>query len=93
MIVLIHVLIALASVGLASFTFFKPTINRLAVSYGLIVATVGSGTFLILSGPSDMLRSCLSGLFYVTVVTIVTIATHMRVRRAAEALVSTSHQD
>lgn len=86
MIVLIHVLIALASVGLASFTFFKPTINRLAASYGLIIATIGSGTFLILSGPSDMLRSCLTGLVYVTAVTIVTIATHVRVRRTAEAL-------
>ncbi len=89
MIVLIHVLIALASIGVASFTFFKPSIQRLLVSYGFIVATVGSGTFLIISMSSDILRSCLTGLFYLTVVSIVTIATHIRVRRGVEAHIST----
>ena len=89
MIVLIHVLIALASIGVASFTFFKPSIQRLLVSYGFIVATVGSGTYLIISMSSDILRSCLTGLFYLTVVSIVTIATHIRVRRGVEAHIST----
>lgn len=88
MIVLIHVIIALASVALSSITFFKPSNNKLAVSYGLIIATVGSGTFLLLTTTGDILRSCLTGLFYVTVVTIVTIATHVRVKRRAEALAS-----
>ncbi len=88
MIVLIHVIIALASVALSSVTFFKPSIKKLFVSYGLIVATVGSGTFLLLSATGDILRSCITGLFYVTVVTIVTIATHVRVRRRAEVLAS-----
>lgn len=83
MIILLHVIIALASIGIASFTFFKPTIKRLSVSYGFIVATVASGTFLIISMSSDILRSCLTGLFYLTVVSIVTIATHLRVRRTA----------
>jgi len=89
MIVLIHVIIALASIGVASFTFFKPSIQRLLVSYGFIVATVGSGAYLIVSMSSDILRSCLTGLFYLTVVSIVTIATHIRVRRGVEAHIST----
>ncbi len=80
MIILIHVLIALASVGLASFTFFKPTIERLYASYGFIVATVASGSLLIFVAQADILRTCLSGLLYVTVVSIVTIATHVRAR-------------
>jgi len=82
-IVLIHVIIALSSVAVASFTFFKPTIKRLAASYGFIVATVASGTFLILSSTGSILRSCITGLFYVTVVSIITIATHVRVRKQA----------
>lgn len=80
MIVLIHVIIALASVALASITFFKPSLKKLAVSYGLIIATVASGTYLLISTSSHILQSCLSGLFYVTVVSIVTIATHVRIR-------------
>lgn len=83
MIVLLHVLIALSSVAIASFTYFKPTTRRLAVSYGFIIATVGSGTFLILSSSSNILKSCLVGLLYVTAVSVVTIATHIRVRKAA----------
>jgi hypothetical protein len=83
MIVLIHVLIALASVGVASFVFFKPSIKRLIVSYGFIIATVASGTYLIVSMSGDILRSCLTGLFYVTVVSIVTIASHVRLRKLA----------
>jgi len=83
-IVLIHVIIALSSVVLASFTFFKPTIKRLYASYGFIVATVASGTFLILTTSGSILRSCITGLFYVTVVSIITIATHVRVRKLAK---------
>jgi len=83
-IVLIHVIIALSSVVLASFTFFKPTMKRLYASYGFIVATVASGTFLILTTSGSILRSCITGLFYVTVVSIITIATHVRVRKLAK---------
>ena len=85
MVILIHVIIALLSIGIASFVYFKPSIARLAVSYLFILGTVGSGTFLLLSSPSNILKSCLVGLLYLTVVSIVTIATHIRVRRIAEA--------
>lgn len=88
MIVLIHVIIALASIGIASFTFFKPSTKRLAASYGFIVATVASGTYLLIALQSDILRTCLSGLFYLTIVSIVTIATHLRVRRQAGVPIS-----
>ena len=81
MIILIHVIIALLSIGIASFVFFKPSVKRLIVSYGFVVATVVSGTFLIVTMSSDILKSCLTGLFYLTAVSIVTIASHVRVRR------------
>ena len=83
-IVLVHVIIALSSVGIASVVFFKPTIKRLYASYGFIIATVASGTFLILTSSGSILRSCITGLFYVTVVSIITIATHVRVRKLAK---------
>jgi len=74
-------MIAISSIGIATFTYFKPTIKRLGVSYGFIGATVASGTALLIMNPSNILHTCLSGLFYVTVVSIVTIATHVRARR------------
>ena len=43
MIILIHVIIAFTSLVIASFSFFKPTIQKLIVSYGFILATVGTG--------------------------------------------------
>ncbi len=82
MVILIHVIIALASIGLASFTYFKPSVKLLGASYGLIVATAVSGTYLVVASQASMLHSCLTGLFYLTVVSIITIATHVRVRAA-----------
>lgn len=82
--ILIHVIIALASVAIASFTFFKPSIKKLVASYGFILATVASGTYLIVAASGSILRGCLTGLFYVTVVSIITIATHVRVRNLAK---------
>ncbi len=85
MVILIHVIIALMSIAITSVVYFKPSIKRLALSYLFILSTVGSGTFLLLSSPSNILKSCLVGLLYLTVVTIVTIATHVKVRKLAEA--------
>lgn len=83
MVILIHVIIALASIGIASFVFLKPSVKRLMVSYLFILATVGSGTYLLISSPSNILKSCLVGLLYLTVVSIVTIASHVKLRKFA----------
>lgn len=83
MLLVIHIVIALLSLVVASAVFFVPTIKRIAVSYGLIVATVGSGTALLIANPANLLHVCLSGLFYVTIVSIVTIATHVRIKKGA----------
>jgi hypothetical protein len=82
-IVLTHVIIAVASIALSSVTFFKPAMQRLIASYGLIIATVASGTYLLMTTPGNILKSCLAGLFYLTVISLVTIATHVRIRRSA----------
>jgi hypothetical protein len=81
--VLIHVIIALTSIVISSIVFFKPSIKKLAVSYGLIIATVGTGTGLLIMNPSNILHTCLSGLFYITVVSLITIATHVRAKKLA----------
>jgi hypothetical protein len=87
MIILIHVIIALTSIIIASIGFFKPSLKKLVVSYGFILATIASGTYLLVTIPSHILQSCLTGLVYLTVVSVATIATHFRLRHAEETIV------
>ena len=83
MTILIHIIIALASIGVAGLALFKPNVKNLALSYSLIAATVASGSYLIIVSSSNILHSCLVGLAYLAVATTLTIATHVRVRRFA----------
>ena len=82
MIILIHVIIALISIIIASFTFFKPTMKKLIVSYGFIFATIATGTYLLVTIPSHILQSCLTGIVYLTVISVATVAAHVRLRQA-----------
>ncbi len=88
MIILLHVFIAITSIVIASVSYFKPSVKNLAVSYGFIIATIGTGTYLLLSTPGNILKSCLVGLAYITIVTVVTIAAHMRLKKLAPEYVS-----
>lgn len=83
MIVLLHVIIAISSIGLASYTFFSPSVKKLFVSYGAMIATVASGTYLLLATPVDILKTCITGLVYLTATLAITIAAQVRLRRAA----------
>ncbi|MDB5167584.1 MAG: hypothetical protein JWN26_729 [Candidatus Saccharibacteria bacterium] len=86
MVILIHVIIALTSIVIASLAFLRPTMKKLLVSYGFIFATIATGSYLLVTIPSHILESCLTGLFYLTVVSMATIATHVRLRRAENTL-------
>ncbi len=68
MIVLLHVVIALSSIVWTSRLYFRPSKNGFHVAYGLIAATLASGTYLAISTGSPLLSSCLSGLIYLGVV-------------------------
>jgi len=85
MIILLHVCIALASIVFATIGVIRPSIKKVGINYGLMLATIASGTYLIISSSSNILKSCLVGLLYLTVVSVLTIATHVRLRRFAEA--------
>lgn len=81
MVILIHVIIALTSIVIASVAFFRPSIKKLMVSYGFILGTIASGTYLLVTVPSHILESCLMGLSYLVVVTSATIAAHVRLHQ------------
>jgi hypothetical protein len=84
MALLIHISIALASVGCATFAFFSPTQQRLIASYALIAATIASGTYLVFATSVSILHTCMSGLTYTAIVTTMVLATQRKL--AAETI-------
>lgn len=67
MLILIHVTIALSSLVLSTVSALAPSKRRLVASYGLIAATLGTGTYLVISLHTPMLRACATGLVYLAV--------------------------
>lgn len=76
--VLIHVIIALSSVAFTTYAYLSPTTARLRISYGLIGLTLISGTYLVFAHPGNLVQACISGLLYVTVMTVATVSAHRR---------------
>lgn len=80
MILIIHVLIALSSFACATYLLVRPSKRLFRVNYGLIAATLGTGTYLVLSTSTPMLSACMSGLAYVLFVSMCTLLAFVRMR-------------
>lgn len=65
---LLHILIALASIGYTTYLIFFPSKRQLYVSYSLIGLTVASGTYLAISLHTNILQTCETGLAYLAIV-------------------------
>lgn len=70
MILALHILIALGSVGYTTYVFFAPTTAKLRASYALVALTLLSGTYLAVSNPAHILQTCVSGLIYTGAVSV-----------------------
>lgn len=82
MILTLHIIVALASIAFASYTYMRPSTSKLYGTYGLIVATFGSGTYLIVASPSHLLQACVVGIAYLTVVGFVALAARAKLASA-----------
>jgi hypothetical protein len=71
---IVHITIALLSVAFSTYVYFSPTRTKLRVSYTLVGLTVGSGTYLVVASQAAMLRTCMTGLLYVGIMTVVIAA-------------------
>lgn len=78
MIVLLHVLSALTSMVLATYTAIVPSRLRLRISYGLVGFTLISGTYLAVSLHTHILATCMTGLFYTGFVLVGITSAHRR---------------
>ena len=82
MLLLLHIVIALSSLLFSAYAYIIPSIRKLKISYALLVLTVASGTYLVVSAGVPMLRSCLTGLVYVVVTLGGILATHHKLLRS-----------
>lgn len=78
MALLLHILIAFSSLIVATALLLAPSQSRLYTSYALIVATIASGTLLVVLNPTHLIQACISGLLYATVVTYGTVVAHRK---------------
>lgn len=86
MIVLLHVVIAMLSIGMSSYAYVRPRVRTLRASYAFIGLTFLSGFYLIWTTPVSILRTCLSGIAYLTVVTTVTVLARRKLAAAAQSI-------
>lgn len=81
MALLIHIIIAVTSVAFTTLLFVLPTRTKFRINYALIGLTLATGTYLVVSTNTSMLKACMSGLFYITLVTAGTVAARYRFAR------------
>lgn len=67
MLLLLHIVIALASMVAAGMSFFAPSTSKLRLSYILTALTLISGTYLVVSRHAALLQACITGILYVSI--------------------------
>jgi hypothetical protein len=75
---MLHIFIAITSIGLASYTLLKPSAKSFFLSYATIAATVFSGIYLVVAEPAKMLHTCVAGLVYIAMISIILIISRAR---------------
>jgi hypothetical protein len=68
MVIILHVLSAIAGLVLAGTAAFWPSPLKLRFTILLTLSTVATGTYIIITAHTSLLSICLSGLVYLTVI-------------------------
>lgn len=85
MALIIHIIIALTSIAFTTLLFALPSRTKFRANYALIALTLTTGTYLVVSANAPILKSCMSGLVYVSLVTLGTIAARYKYARQQES--------
>ena len=67
MLLLLHVISALAGLCASTAAVFQPSVFKLRLAYSLVVSTIVTGTILVIASHAEILSSCIAGLAYVAV--------------------------
>lgn len=81
MVILIHVISALASLVAATFSYFYPTQAKLRATVSVTAIAIASGTYLIVTTSTQMLHSCLMGLAFVGIVGFILTAAQRKLAK------------
>jgi hypothetical protein len=82
MALLLHIIIAITSLLLTTYLFIAPSRLCFRIHYSLIALTVASGTYLVVSLHAQLLETCVTGLVYVGIVSLGTMAARHKFTRA-----------
>ena len=82
MLIIVHIIVALASLGLAGHAWLAPSPSKLKVTYMLAALTVLSGTYLAVSQPAHLAQSCAAGLAYLAILAVGILATRHKLSAA-----------
>ncbi|HVS78890.1 MAG TPA: hypothetical protein VHD84_01210 [Candidatus Saccharimonadales bacterium] len=82
MLLVVHILIALGSIAFSGYTFLDPSETKLRSSYGLVAATLASGTYLVISTHAPLTQACLTGLLYLGIVSAGLLSAHLKLARS-----------
>lgn len=82
MIIFAHVLLALASLAYTTYLFALPRKASFRTHYSLVVLTVVSGIYLVLSTRTRMVEACMTGLVYLAVASTGTVLARVRLAKA-----------
>lgn len=81
MVVILHVVIALASLLAVTYSLFRPSIKSIIVNYMSIATTIVSGLALVIIEPVRMLHTCIAGLSYLVLAITVSVIAQARLAR------------
>lgn len=86
MLLVLHILVALGGLAASTFAVLGPSQNKINTSFGLVAATLASGTLLVITTHSPLLNSCITGLAYTGVTLSLIISAKHRLAKAAEKI-------
>ena len=81
MLLVLHILVAVAGIVLASAAFVWPSQQKLRATNALTVATLTSGTVLVWALESPLMQSCMTGLAYLAFVLTATALARYRLAK------------
>jgi hypothetical protein len=79
MFLVIHIVAALSSLAVASYLYASPSRRRFYATYATTVTMLVSGFYLVIANHASLVRACITGLFFLGVVSALVIAAHKKI--------------
>ena len=79
MALILHIIAGLGSLGAATYLYFAPSKLRFYTTYALTGLMLASGFYLVATTNASLVRACVTGLFFLGVVSVLVIAAHKKV--------------